>query len=518
MKPLTAGEYYNAPPVIPPAEHPRLFARKSDIPQMRAQLEIKENIEMWKRVQQNADTDTNCHLDLDPSKPSNHNHSYISVIESSAFLYLIDNNGNRKYGEKAIECYKNYVNSLVCMTQYTYQTRELGYTMFIGSMVYDWCYDLLSEEDKQLFINTMISYAMQMEVGWPPVGQGNFTGHGVEDQYMTDLISVAIALYDERPDLYQLIGGRFFDEIIPAQNFLYAGGALTEGPLYGSLRFGLCVMNQWIFRRMGYDNLYSRENENALYAYIMSLKPSGEPIVYGDEYGRNTRGVYSPTAYSFFVGYTYYKNPYFKYMLYKLNPTGANLGQGNGVISPVLHLLLNVEEVEQKNVSDLPTALYSGGSSASILAKTTWDDNSSDDGINVRMNFNQYFTGSHEHADSGMFSIDYKGALAMDSGIYESAPWLDENGKNVTNLAYGSDHDVNYHKQAIAHNAMLVRGDGQTYTYGYQYSKVDSGGQLGNKVRKSPGGGNTNLLHILWRFSWKQVTKLPAKTFMSAKR
>ena len=478
------GEYYESPSVIPPSEHPRLYARKSDIPSIISHLETLENKPMYEAVLKDAATDTDCVLNLDPNAASNHNNRYLRVIESNAFLYLIDPVNNRKNGEKAIQCFQNYVNSHVCTPKYSYLTRQLGFTILTGAKVYDWCYDLLTQDQKEQFIQVMLSYAGQMEIGWPPVMQSNFNSHAVEDQLMTDLISMAIAIFDERPDIYDLVAGRIFQEVIPAQNFMLDGGSLSEGSNYGPGRVALCLHNQWIFRRMGYPNLYSPEMENAFYSYLMTLKSSGSVISYGDVYTM-TPGYSSAASSNLFLAYTYYKNPYFKYVYYKTNPSGLNNGSGNSTITPALHLLLNTEDVEQKNVDDLPLSHVYGkrgeGPNMGLLTRATWKDSGKDDGINVRMNFNQYTMGGHQHLDSGSFTIDYMGSLATDSGLYSSAPWIDENGNTVTSLDYGSDHDINYHKLTIAHNAMLIRGDGEKLVKGFG-GEEDDGGQVGSGV------------------------------------
>ena len=484
MEQFQPGQFYNVPPVIPPAEHPRLYARKSDIPSIISHLETLENKPMYEAVLKDAATDTDCVLNLDPNAASNHNNSYLRVIESNAFLYLIDPVNNRKNGEKAIQCFQNYVNSHVCTPKYSYLTRQLGFTILTGAKVYDWCYDLLTQDQKEQFIQVMLSYAGQMEIGWPPVMQSNFNSHAVEDQLMTDLISMAIAIFDERPDIYDLVAGRIFQEVIPAQNFMLDGGSLSEGSNYGPGRAALCLHNQWIFRRMGYPNLYSPEMENAFYSYLMTLKSSGSVISYGDVYTM-TPGYSSAASSNLFLAYTYYKNPYFKYVYYKTNPSGLNNGSGNSTITPALHLLLNTEDVEQKNVDDLPLSHVYGkrgeGPNMGLLTRATWKDSGKDDGINVRMNFNQYTMGGHQHLDSGSFTIDYMGSLATDSGLYSSAPWIDENGNTVTSLDYGSDHDINYHKLTIAHNAMLIRGDGEKLVKGFG-GEEDDGGQVGSSV------------------------------------
>ena len=296
------GQHYIIPPIVPPKGHPRLLAREKDIPLIRENLLSEENKPMYDTVLKNVADDNNCILPLDPSSPTNTSLKCLAIIEGNAFLYLINNEKNLENGKKAIELYKNYINSLVCTKNASNQTRELGYTIYIGSLVYDWCYDLMSEADKEQFINTWVAYGMQLEIGWPPIAQGNMTGHAVEHQLMTDLISMAIATYDERPDIWNLVAGRFFDEIIPSQNLLYSGGYLTEGSNYGMTRLQILTENMWIFRRMGFDNIYDKEIENVGYSYIMSLKSSGEPLPYGDVWLTGT-GVQTSVAGNFFLLY-----------------------------------------------------------------------------------------------------------------------------------------------------------------------------------------------------------------------
>ena len=473
------GQYYNIPPIVPPEGHPRLLVREKDIPLIKANLESEENKPMYEQVLKNVADDNDCILPLDPASPTNTNTKCLGIIEGNAFLYLIDNENNLENGKKAIELYKNYISSLVCTKSAAYQTRELGYTIYIGALVYDWCYDIMSDEDRELFINTWVAYGMQLEIGWPPISQANMNSHAIEGQLMTDLISMAIACYDERPDIWNLVGGRFFDEVIPCQNLLYSGGYFTEGSNYGMSRLEGLMENMWIFRRMGFDNIYNKEIENAGYSYIMSLKSSGEPMPYGDIWlaGSGVQGSFST---NFYLLYSYYKNPYFKYMFYKLNPSGTITGQSNGGLGPVYFLLTNVEKIEQKSIEDLPLAGHYGVTTSTILARTSWDDSKEGDGVLVRMNFNKYFFGGHQHADSGAFEIHYKGGLALDTGLYQSASWERPDGKIETSLAYGSEHDQNYHKLSIAHNVMLVRGANANEFGGYQSTTKYDGGQVAN--------------------------------------
>ena len=472
------GQYYNVPPIVPPEGHPRLLAREKDLPLIRSKLESPENKPMYEKVLSNAASDNDCILPLDPASKSNTNPTCLGIIESNAFLYLIDNEKNLENGKKAIQLYKNYTSSLVCTDQGA-KTRELGYVMYIGALVYDWCYYIMTDADREEFLNTWMAYAMQFEIGWPPIGQANMNSHAIEHQLMSDLIGMAIACYDERPDIWNLVVGRFFDHVIPLQDLLYSGGYFTEGSNYGMSRLECLMTNMWIFRRLGYDNIYSKEIENVGYSYIMSIKSSGEPIPYGDIWLAGS-GVQTSFSGNFFLLYTYYKNPYFKYMFYKLNPSGKITGQSNGGLSPVYFLLTNVEDIEQKSVEDLPLAGHYGSTTSTILARTSWDDSKEGDGVLVRMNFYKYYFGGHQHADSGAFEIYYKGGLALDTGLYQSAAWIRPDGTTETSLAYGSDHDQNYHKLSIAHNVMLVRGAGDNEFGGFQHTKHYDGGQVAN--------------------------------------
>jgi len=82
------------------------------------------------------------------------------------------------------------------------------------------------------------------------------------------------------------------------------------------------------------------------------------------------------------------------------------------------------------------------------------------------MKINEHFWGSHQHYDVGSFQLYYKGMLALDSGIYESLPYIDENGKSVAASAYGSEHDSYYHKATIAHNCLIVEDPAEPFSLG----------------------------------------------------
>ncbi len=84
--------------------------------------------------------------------------------------------------------------------------------MYMASEVYDWCYDLWTPAERTKIISECTALASGMEMGWPPSGQGAQTGHGAEAQLLRDFMALAIAAYDERPDLWNFIAGRYYQE------------------------------------------------------------------------------------------------------------------------------------------------------------------------------------------------------------------------------------------------------------------------------------------------------------------
>jgi heparin/heparan-sulfate lyase len=76
-----------------------------------------------------------------------------------------------------------------------------------------------------------------------------------------------------------------------------------------------------------------------------------------------------------------------------------------------------------------------------MVARTGWDENSA----MVEMKVNEYNFNNHQHLDAAAFQIYYKGALAIDSGVYTGSSG-----------SYGSPHCCNYYWRSIAHNTLLI--------------------------------------------------------------
>src|SRR5690606_18188011 len=71
---------------------------------------------------------------------------------------------------------------------------------------------------------------------------------------------------------------------------------------------------------------------------------------------------------------------------------------------------------------------------------------------------------NHQHADSGQFQLFYRGALAIDSGIYQSK-----------DTSYGQPHHINYARRAVAHNTLLIEDPDEQFTFVGQPIANDGG-------------------------------------------
>ena len=156
--------------------------------------------------------------------------------------------------------------------------RVTGRMMVTGAIVYDWCYELLSADEKQAFIAELVRLAKTLECGYPPAHQGSVTGHSSEAMIMRDMLSAGIAIYDEYPEMYRLAAGRIFREHLPVRNWLYNGQAYHQGDSYGPHRFSWDTYPLWIFDRLGAGNVYNPAQRFVPYLWIYTMRPDGQRL------------------------------------------------------------------------------------------------------------------------------------------------------------------------------------------------------------------------------------------------
>jgi hypothetical protein len=385
------------------------------------------------------------------------------AIEANAMIYLLE--GDPERGRRAINMLLNNLNTI----QFTRadQYGLIGPTINAAAMVYDWCYPLLTEAEQTTIINKMEFIAGQMEIGYPPINQGSVVSHGTGDQLLKNLLAGGVAIYDEKPYMYNTAALRMFKELIPASNFAALAEMHSQGDSYGPNKISSELWAAWIFRRMGLGPIYDEQLAGArLYRSLYERFPNGQLLRSGDSHLPiyAMRDSYLGYPSTLLLGASYYADPYLQNeFLRQYKP---------GMIDPINEILFVDMSLPTQSDNSLPLTKYFGYPIGTMIARTGWDTETvsrTAPAVIAEMKVGGHFFANHQHRDFGHFAIYYKGSLAQNSGIYEGG-----------NGGYGSDHDVNYHKQSISSNTMLVYDPNEVKTWMGRQIINDGGQRMSN--------------------------------------
>ena len=417
---------------LPPMEHPRLFVRTSDLSQLKEKMAHPSGKKIIKQL-------TKASLPRTPeeeSKETDRGFRYYakmrgvtSKVQLQALEYLV--NGDANQARCAI------VSMLDTLKRTDFGTkndlsRASGSMMMIGGMVYDWCYDQMTDQERQEYINEFVRIAGTMECHYPPKRTEPIAGHSSEWMILRDMLSCGIAIYDEYPDMYNYVIKMIFEDYIPVRNFTYAGGNYHQGSGYVTVRFTNDLNSLWILDRMGAGAVYDPSQQYVLYDLIYRRRPDGQMLPAGDV---NPAKRDKPQNYSMpaMLAASYYQDPYLAYEYDRKPNVETHM--------LMLELLWRDFDLKGKAPDDLPLTRYSGTPFGWMIARTGWGKNS----VVAEMKVNEHFYGNHQHMDGGSFQIYYRGPLAIDSGSYQGSSG-----------GYNSPHNKNYFKRTIAHNSLLV--------------------------------------------------------------
>jgi heparin/heparan-sulfate lyase len=161
-------------------------------------------------------------------------------------------------------------------------SRENGETIFTASIVYDWCHNLLTAEDKELFYKELMRLALIMECGYPPFKQQITTGHGSEAMMNRDMLSMAVAFYEKNPKILQYLSYQIFERLIPLRDFEYRSPRHSQGIMYATFRFRWEMYNAFIFKRMLDREVFGDGMRKMGYMWMHMRTPGGEYFRSGD--------------------------------------------------------------------------------------------------------------------------------------------------------------------------------------------------------------------------------------------
>jgi heparin/heparan-sulfate lyase len=423
---------------VPPAEHPRLYLRAAEAAQLKARWEdpvLQPVVGRLRRMAQQS-----------PARE----------VEWKALRYLVER--DRKAGRATVQ----QTLELLRATQLSGKQdacRETGRMMVTGAIVYDWLYELLTPEEKKALVSELVRLAKTQECGYPPTKQSSITSHASEAQILRDMLSAGIAVYDEYPEMYELAAGRLLREHVPARNWFYPGHAHHQGASYGPYRFGWDAMALWIFDRLGAGNVFSPEQRYVPYYWLYATRPDGQRLRGGDNAVRLLRGEPWPERDGTLLIASYYGDGYL---------LGQHLRQNRVEgAEPLFEFLWRDTKLTPQPREDLPRSRYFGPPFGWTIARTGWDEGA----VVAEMKVNVYNFNNHQHLDAGAFQLYYRGALAIDSGVYRGS-----SGE------YGSPHCTNYYWRTIAHNGLLIRDPEETFRDDW----ANEGGQRLPNNRREP--------------------------------
>ena len=435
---------YAAPEAYPTAgEHPRVFLTKSDIPTIKALLEKPEmrdySIAYWALA--NEKNFTGVFKDTVKNGVTiRWNTHYFEVVEAKALAYLLT--GDELYGYEAIVAIKNMMLTLkydAVIHSDTYHGADEIITH--TAMVFDMCHDLLSEEDKNQLLGGICNLMWpQMEFKFPPTSLSAVSGHGTGSQFLRTYVAVALAVYDEMPDWWEFVGGRYYEEYLPVINYCYQGGFVSQGTSnYGDLKLQVNFLSAFYVRNATGDMPLVKNGRLAPYYMLGYIMANDKYFMTGDG-GRPQNGG-SVTPHYFILGANLFNDPtlaaWGKYFTANYSTGFAHRYSRTISHSNVLCWLAKSPEPIGDPKESTELIQYLPYPSNNMTARNSWDS----DAAVVLMRIGGITMTNHDGNDAGTFHIYYKGLLAATSGSYSD---------------YGSTHHQYYLRDTISYNGLLI--------------------------------------------------------------
>ena len=403
----------------------------------------------------------------------NYDGYYLEVIQAKALGYLID--GHEYYGYQAIQCMKQFIRTLDIQKINSNQEREYGNAMFTAALVYDWCYDLLTADDKEQLIAGVenklargkngAGTANKFQLGFPPTKLQPISGHGSERQVLRDMLSAAVAFYGDNNSWWNYIGKLFYERYVPVRNYYFESGISQQGVgTYVSGRHIGDMFSAWIMLtsagKQPYDKIHTTIRNFLGYETTPGL-------IYTDGDGGGDRfqqDNYEFRAMAYMTAYLFEDEPMLA-QARSMKPTTAfgsdmRIDITIELQSPLYVALTGMSDITPaaNKYEGMPLIQYNGSPVGQYVTHEAYGVT---DSASVFMKVKERTTANHEHSDAGNFMIYYKGILTADTG------WYDQ---------YGSMHNKYYHQATVSHNSLLVYNPNKPNLSGND-AKYYSGGQ-----------------------------------------
>lgn len=462
---------------VPPPVHPRLYVTANDIPALRERMLSDEGRAVLSRMDSLARPMTPEEETAAGKKDFRYYfrmRGLPSRVELLALDYLTQR--NTESGREAVVTVLDSLKRTAFGVRGDL-SRANGVMLFVGALVYDWCYDLLTASEKKCFVEEFRRIASCMECGWPPKYIEEIGGHSCEWMIMRDILSAGVAIYDEYPDMYVTAMKVITERFVPFREMCYSAGNYHQGSKYLPTRYSSELFAQRIVAAFnGGEGIFSDNQKNLLYDVIYRMRPDGTLLPSGDE-NPSRLPREENMALPAMMASSFWRDPHLRWLY----------GRDSAVIdhSLLFKLLWDDPSVESTPPENLPLTRFCPSPFGWMIARTGWDGNS----VICEMKVNEQFAGNHQHLDGGSFQIWYRGSLAIDSGIYEG-----------TTGGYTGDHCRNWSKRTIAHNSLLVYNPDEKFAWyrhkgkPERYCSNDGGQRMPGFTGWDPAGSMADIL------------------------
>ena len=444
-------------------EHPRLLIKGNDI----ATIKQRINNPVFNKIRV-AFNEQKRYVTTGVSKDGLPNDSIRQKMEALAFSYLLDTINEKASGLEAVNLANSYLSSIKSAKGY-HPNAEAYAASFGAAMVYDWCYKLMSSDDKTLLLENMKRVCCVAEYClFKNTPKQYLTGHYGEEAPSV-FMAIGIAAYNEDPSIFEFVYKEQVANFAPSRNPWYKSGAHHQGSQYIHVRYGNEILQAFILDKLGlnpYDKAISTLTCRDIYAQIPQENDM-DGIPEGDCHNHLTMGSFYMTFIP--ISATLSKDPYLQsYATMNLNKLMD--------LSTRAFIFYN-PDIKKVSADSMLLSRFFPSPSGLMFARTKWDlekKGYDSKAMVVMMNMREYNAKNHVHLDVGNFDIYYKGHLALDAGIYQGS---DENN------GWGKLNYVNYYSRTVAHNSLLILDPNEPTPFEGHSKKAESrdGGQFSFK-------------------------------------
>lgn len=423
----------------PLPEHPRLFIRKSELNDLKKHFNHEDfkEIRIAFQEQKNYITDGK----VITNQP---NEKIRQKMEALSLEYLLDTTKNKKSGKEAIQLAINYLNSYSAIRKtkaVTYEENTNTYEAILGgAIVYDWCYQLLTEKEKTELRNGLIKVCQIGEYGLPGTSKVQYLAGHYGECAPTANMAIGIVTFDEDPAFFDYEYNEQVNLFAPSRNPMYKAETHHQGAQYIHVRYTHELLQHFMLNKLGISP-YDKNIYKAVYRAIYGTIPQKKDMD-GMPEGDGHKHLEMGYSQLYYLAANLSKDPV-------LQTVSRNNLTATAHQSARLFVYHN-PEIISKPMDSLCLSHFFPSPSGIMIARTKWDMDRTDFSSNamvVLMNMKEYNAQNHTHMDGGHFGIYYKGHLALDAGIYQ--------GKDAQN-GWAKLNYTNYFARTVAHNSLLI--------------------------------------------------------------